>query len=99
MRRQNVDGMIIAAATGFALAGCGSGAKAALTCVTVPTTTTVATPQAGATVRCTNRGISARAKVPPRGHGTGVVADGTASSASLQLTRRADGSLEIVCSP
>jgi hypothetical protein len=105
--------LAVVALVGFVLAGCGSGAKPAaryttglettqgsstLT-LTAPTTLTVASVQTGASVRCTNHGVSAGAKVPQPGHGVSGSADGKSSSATLSLTRRGDGSLAISCAP
>lgn len=96
-------GAMVAAAVGLALAGCGSssGAKttAPMTILTAPTTTTISNVKTGATVFCKNKDVQAKAKVPSPGHGTGVFADGTSSSASLQLSRHSDGSLAVSCSP
>ena len=64
---------------------------------TAPTTTTIAKPQTGAIMRCTNHGIAAGAVVPPPGHGVGGSADGTSSSAEIKLTRHSDGSLVVSC--
>ena len=77
-----------------ALSACGSSATYD---VRAPSTTTIQNPQGNANVRCTNGAATAHAKVPPRSQGTGVSADGMPSSTSLQLTRRADGSLVITC--
>jgi hypothetical protein len=62
-----------------------------------PTTTTIANPQTGATMRCVNHGVAAGAKVPAPGHGVAGFADGTSSSATIDLTRNSDGSLVVSC--
>lgn len=102
MKREmkTIIGTIVAAAVGLALTGCGSssGAKTSKTTFTAPTATTISNVKTGATVFCKNKGVQAKAKVPSPGHGTGVSADGTSSSASLQLTRHSDGSLAVSCS-
>jgi hypothetical protein len=67
--------------------------------VTAPTTTTIPSPASGAVVRCTNHGTTAQAKVPAPGAGIGEDADGTNSSAELQLTRNASGVLVVSCRP
>jgi hypothetical protein len=77
------------------VSGCGGGHTYELT---APATTTVLAPRSGSVVRCTNHGTTAQAKLPPRGSGTGVDADGADSSASLQVTRKPSGALVIVCS-
>lgn len=102
------------ATLGFSLAGCGAGAKPTahyttsppttqgastpLT-FTAPTTLTVTSAQTGATVRRTNHGVAAGATIPPPGHGVSGSADGTSSSATLNLTRSNDGSLAVSCTP
>jgi hypothetical protein len=90
------------AAAGFALAACGSGAKrtagpGALT-FTGSITTTIADVQTGDDVRCR---AGTGASVPAPGHGVSAIGDGTslASSADLELTRRSDGSLVVICRP
>ena len=77
-----------------AVTGCGGRGAYELT---APATTTIASPRYAAVVRCTNHGIAAQAKVPARGSGVAVDADGKRSSASLQLTRRADGEVVATC--
>jgi hypothetical protein len=64
---------------------------------TAPTTTTIANPQTGATMRCVSHGIGAGAVVPAPGHGVSGSADGTSSSATIDLKRRNDGSLVVSC--
>jgi hypothetical protein len=64
---------------------------------TAPTTTTIANPQAGATMRCTSHGVTAGAIVPAPGHGVSGSADGTSSAATIVLTRKSDGSLVVSC--
>lgn len=105
--------LILAAVAGFLLAACGSGAKptahytttlettqgASEVTFTAPTTLTIATAQTGASVRCTNHGVAAGAKVPAVGHGVGGSADGKRTSATLTLTRKSDGSLVVSCTP
>lgn len=101
------------AVAGFGLAACGAGVKPTahyttppettqggmdLT-LTSPTTLTVASAQTGATVRCTNHGVAAGAKVPSPGHGVSGSVDGTSASATLDLTRDSDGSLVVSCKP
>jgi hypothetical protein len=106
--------LTVLAVAGFGLAACGSGAKPTATyyttplettqggtalTLTSPTTVTVASAQTGATVRCTNHGVAAGAKVPSPGHGVSGSADGTSASATLDLTRDSDGSLVASCKP
>jgi hypothetical protein len=62
-----------------------------------PTTTTIANPQTGATMRCVSHGVAAGAHVPAPGHGVTGSADGKTSSATLSLTRKNDGSLVVSC--
>lgn len=88
--------LVTASGVVVALSACGSQTTYD---VRAPSTTTIQSPQGDANVRCTNGQTTARAKVPSRSDGTGVNADGIHSSASLQLTRRADGSLVITCTP
>jgi hypothetical protein len=64
---------------------------------TAPTTTTIAKPQTGTIVRCTSHGVAAGAVVPAPGHGVSGSADGTSSSATIELTRKNDGSLVVSC--
>jgi hypothetical protein len=64
---------------------------------TAPTTTTIAKPQTGTTVRCTSHGLTTGAIVPAPGHGVTGSADGTSSSAIIELSRRSDGSLVVSC--
>ena len=64
---------------------------------TAPTTTTMANPQTGQAMRCTNHGIAASAYVPAAGHGVANTADGTSASVILNLTRNTDGSLVVSC--
>ena len=94
--------LIIIAAACLVLAACGSGTKPATSggpnhIFTAPTTTMIASPRTGATIRCTSHGVSAGAKVPAPGHGVTGIADGMSSSATLQLTRKSDGSLVVSC--
>ncbi|HZT84353.1 MAG TPA: hypothetical protein VE984_02890 [Gaiellaceae bacterium] len=101
--------LILTAAAGLALAGCGSGEKvpsrgpakrgALITTFTAPTTTTITNPQTGAALRCTNHGIAAGAHVPSAGHGVSGSADGKSASATLDLTRGKDGLLVVSCTP
>ena len=62
--------LIVTAAAGLALAGCGAGAKVTsqrgphlgggpIMTFTAPTTTTIANPMEGQAMRCTNHGASA----------------------------------------
>ena len=62
-----------------------------------PTTTTIANPQTGATMRCVSHGVAAGAHVPAPGHGVTGFADGKTSSAALSLTRKNDGALVVSC--
>lgn len=62
-----------------------------------PTTTTIANSRTGATMRCVNHGIAAGAKVPPPGQDVTDSVDGTSSSATIDLTRKSDGSLVVSC--
>jgi hypothetical protein len=94
--------LTLVAAAGVALAACGSGAKrtdgpGAWT-FTGSITTTIADVQTGDSVRC--RGHTG-AYVPRPGHGVSAIGDGTSlsSSADLELTRRSDGSLVVICRP
>jgi hypothetical protein len=66
---------------------------------TAPTTTTIANPQTGQAVRCAYHGISAGAYVPSAGHGVAGSADGANASATLNLTRKNDGTLVVACTP
>jgi hypothetical protein len=99
--------LIAGSAAGLVLAGCGSAAKLSAGppaqvspfTVTALTTTTIAHPLTGRTVRCTSHGVAAGARVPSAGHGVGGSADGKSASATLVLTRRSDGSLVVSCTP
>lgn len=100
-----ITALIVTAVAGFALAGCGAGAKdstpgppAPMT-FTAPTTTTIADPQRGQALRCSYHGVTAGAYVPAAGHGVVGSADGTKASATLNLTRHSDGSLVVSCTP
>jgi hypothetical protein len=64
---------------------------------TVPTTTTIAKPRTGATVRCTSHEVATGALVPAPGHAVSGSADGTSSSATIELTRKNNGSLVVSC--
>lgn len=88
-------------AIAFGLTGCGSSSPSTSipNTFTVATTTTVRSAHTGELIRCTNHGVSAGAHVPPPGQGVGGVADGSTSSAELELTRSADGSLHVSCGP
>lgn len=66
---------------------------------TAPTTTTIANPQTGSDMRCTYHRVAAGAKVPAAGHGVSGSADGKSASATLNLTRKSDGSLVVSCTP
>jgi hypothetical protein len=66
---------------------------------TAPTTTTIANATTGQAMRCTHHGISAGAYVPSPGHGVSGSADGKSASATLNLTRKTDGSLSVSCTP
>jgi hypothetical protein len=97
--------VIIPAVAGLALAGCG-GAKVVVPphgfgpfTVTAPKTTTLANPQTGTWVRCTNHGVVAGAIVPGPGHGVSGSVDGKSASATLSLRRQNDGSLVLSCTP
>jgi hypothetical protein len=94
--------LVLLGAAGFALAACGSGPKrtagpGAWT-FTGSITTTIADVQTGDHVRC--RGHTG-ATVPRPGHGVSAIGDGTSlsSAADLELTRRSDGSLVVICRP
>jgi hypothetical protein len=102
--------LVIAAAAGLALAGCGAGAKVTsqrgphlgggpIMTFTAPTTTTITNPIEGQAMRCTNYGISSGAYVPSAGHGVSGAADGTKASAILTLTRNSVGVLTVSCVP
>jgi hypothetical protein len=94
----NARAPLIAAASGLVLAGCGESSKQLGTLTfTAPTTTTIANPQTGADMRCTDHGVSVGAKVPSAGHGVGGSADGESASATLNLTRNSDGWLVVSC--
>lgn len=98
---------IVTAAAGLVLAGCGSASKVSAgppaqigpITVTAPTTTTIAHPLTGETVRCANHRVAAGAQVPSAGRGVGGSADGKSASATVVLTRRGDGSLVVSCTP
>lgn len=91
---EGVSRLLPAAALVLFLVGCGSRSE-----FTVPTTPTIPSTRvrSGDTVICRNGSVAARAKVPSRGVGEDVVVDGAQSSAEISLTRRADGSLVVVC--
>jgi hypothetical protein len=52
-----------------------------------------------AAMRCTYHGVSAGAAVPSAGYGVAGSADGKSASATLNLTRKRDGSLVVSCTP
>jgi hypothetical protein len=95
--------LILTAAAGLALAGCGGGAKhstpgpPAPMMFTAPTTTTITSPTEGQAMRCTNHGISSGAYVPSAGHGVSGAADGPKGGAILTLTRNSAGALTVSC--
>jgi hypothetical protein len=95
--------VIVTALAGLALAGCGGGAKdstpgpPAPLVFAAPTTTTITNPTTGQAMRCTYHGVSSGAYVPSPGHGVSGAADGTSSSAIINLTRKTDGSLVVSC--
>jgi uncharacterized protein YceK len=98
--------LVITAAVGLALSGCGSGAKqtapkrgSQVITFTAPTTTTIADPTTGQAIRCTYHGIAAGAYVPSAGHGVAGNADGQRASATLDLTRDSAGTLTVSCVP
>ena len=66
---------------------------------TAPTTTTISNATTGQAMRCTYHGISAGAYVPSPGQGVSGSADGKSASATLNLTRKSDGSLSVSCTP
>jgi hypothetical protein len=66
---------------------------------TAPASTTIASATTGQALRCTYHGISSGAYVPSPGHGVSGSADGEAASATLNLTRKGDGSLSVSCTP
>lgn len=83
-----------------ALAGCGSSAKAGPRSFTGPVTTTLADVKTGDTLSCTSsKGMHIGASVPPAGHGVTGNGDGPSGGATIQLTRRGDGSLVVSCRP
>jgi hypothetical protein len=86
----------VAALLPLFLAGCGGGRE-----FRSPTTVTLSAKSVhtGETITCKNGGVSARAQIPARAHGTATWADGIQASAEVRLTRRADGTLVVVCSP
>jgi hypothetical protein len=98
-----MTGLIATAVAGLALAGCGGGAKrstpgpAPPMTFSAPTTTTIANPQTGQAMWCSNHGVRAGAHVPSAGQGVAGSADGTKASATLNLTRNGDGSLVVSC--
>ena len=61
------------------------------------TTTTIPHPQTGQKIVCDIHGVAPSASVPSPGHGVTNAADGTSSSAILNLTRNSDGSLVVSC--
>lgn len=99
---------MIMAATGLFLAGCGGTAKVQSVTHSVgqqggaiifprATTTTIPHPQTGQRIVCHIHGIAPSASVPSPGHGVSGSADGTSSSATINLTRKSDGSLVVSC--
>jgi hypothetical protein len=88
------------ATTGFVVAGCG-GSRATLPASTItgPTTTTVQTPKTGALISCKNDRALVGAKTPQPGQSVTGSGDGPSPQATIQLTRRQDGSLVASCGP
>ena len=92
--------LLLLTMAGFALAACGSGTKSGPRSFTGPVTTTVANANTGDTIRCTSsQGVHAGAAVPLPGQGVTGNADATSGGATIQLTRRKDGSLVVSCTP
>ncbi len=96
--------LIITAAAGLFLAGCGGAAKVhsvgqqgGAIIFPRPTTTTIAHPQTGQRIVCDIDGVAPSANVPSPGHGFTGAADGKSSSAIINLTRKNDGSLVVSC--
>lgn len=91
---------ILLMAAGFVLAACGSGAKPGPRSFAGPVTTTIANAKTGETIKCTSsKGMHQGAVVPPPGHGVAGIGDGPSGGATIQLTRRQDGSLVVSCTP
>jgi hypothetical protein len=53
--------------------------------------------RASQAIICISHGIHVRARPPRPGHGLATIADGLRGSATLELTRRLNGSLLAVC--
>ncbi|MFZ0343346.1 MAG: hypothetical protein WAL31_13560 [Gaiellaceae bacterium] len=90
-------------AVGFLVAGCGAGTKTGSLTVTGPTTTTVSHVTTRDLISCKPRAgasVEPGARVPAPDEGVVGFADGrnASSSGKIQLTRRQDGSLVVVCS-
>ncbi len=85
--------LVLLGAVGFALAGCGSGAKADSGPTTVTGTKTISV-KTGTPIRCKG---GAGASVPPTGQAVVGSGDGRSSSSKVQVTHRQDGSVVVSC--
>jgi len=85
--------LVLLAAFGFVVTGCGAGQKVGSLSFTPPTTTTVANVKTGALVRCQKAG----ATIPAPGKGVAGSSDWGSGATQLQLTRRQDGTLLVSC--
>jgi hypothetical protein len=90
---KGVPALVLLAALGFAVAGCGMGHPAGS--ITVTGTTTLSNVQTGTPVTC--KGGSPRVEVPP-----GQASDNTSEvlggeTTRLRLTRHLDGSVTVSC--
>ncbi len=97
--------LVITAAAGLFVAGCGAAAKVQHSvgqqggAIIFPraTTTTIPHPQTGQRIGCDIHGVAPSASVPSPGHRVTGSADGKSSSATINLTRKSDGSLAVSC--
>jgi hypothetical protein len=85
--------LLLLAAVGFAVAGCGSGASAGSGPITMAGTTTVSL-KTGTAIRCKG---GTGASVPPPGQAVTGFADGRSRSSMVQLVHRQDGSVVVSC--
>ena len=85
--------LMVLAAVGVAVAGCGSGAKTDSGSITVTGSTTVSL-KTGTPIRCKG---GTGASVPPPGQAVVGFADGRSSSSKVRVAHRQDGSVVVSC--
>ena len=85
--------LLLLAAVGIAVAGCGSAAKTSSGSITVTGTTTISV-KTGTPIRCKD---GTGAGVPPSGQEVAGFGDGPSSSSMVRIAHRQDGSTVVSC--